>query len=264
VPTVGLVANKSTPNQFSLSRDPRDSSSVVPTVGLVANKSTPNQFSLSRDPRDSSSGVNDSVAPMMLGKMDLFVVTVCGKTITLNISTSASVDDLINFIYAKEGIVPDKQLLKFEGKQLEIGHALAHYNVQDNETIRMLPRLQGGMENLGTGYYLRSKRVIPPPNTKVTVSKRSKPDKSIVALDQNTSDDLGLEHVSVPAKPKVKKRQKPHSEITQRSSKIKAIQHTRNELNIGLYSLTSTTLDIPYSENFGNTRVYWKLLPITR
>jgi ubiquitin len=80
------------------------------------------------------------------GGMQLFVKTLTGKTVSIEVEEGESIEDVKAKIAEKEGIPPEQQRLIFGGQQLQDAKTLDDYGVGDDATLHLVLRLRGGMQ----------------------------------------------------------------------------------------------------------------------
>lgn len=77
--------------------------------------------------------------------MKIFVTTLRGRSITIEVDAESTIKNVKALIHDKEGVLPQDQRLLFSGKQLEDQCTLDYYQITNNSTLHLVLRLRGGM-----------------------------------------------------------------------------------------------------------------------
>ena len=76
--------------------------------------------------------------------MQVFLRTLTGMTITLDVESTDTIEVLKEKIRDKQGIPIDQQRLIYSAKQLQDGRTLADYNIKNMASIHLILRMRGG------------------------------------------------------------------------------------------------------------------------
>ncbi len=147
---------------------------------------------------------DDSTLHLVLrlrGGMQLFVKTLTGKTVSIEVEEGESIEDVKAKIAEKEGIPPEQQRLIFGGQQLQDSKTLDDYDVGDDSTLHLVLRLRGGettrnkvMKALGKGSFEVDEDFVKKNLVGLTNADRSVMDVFVAqSMEDETTDEAGTD-----------------------------------------------------------------------
>ena len=92
----------------------------------------------------TTTAVEGVVRRLPRGGMQLYVKTLTGKTVSIEVEEGESIEEVKAKIAEKEGIPPEQQRLIFGGQQLQDSKTIDDYDMDDDATLHLVLRLRGG------------------------------------------------------------------------------------------------------------------------
>jgi ubiquitin C len=116
---------------------------------ILNNKLTINDYNITDNSRlqlliSLNGGGENEASASASGTKQIFIKTLQGKTLTLDVNDNDTIASIKDKIAEKEGIPQEQQRLVFNGKQLEDKNTIAEYGIENDASIHLVLRLRGG------------------------------------------------------------------------------------------------------------------------